>query len=640
MKFEYHHLVPKERVANLHFREQLLTRCGEDLEFRAFIKHICSLDYLFLIDTFIWQINPTAEDNIKIAPWISRDYQVDFFSEELNRLDTRLEKSDVAIVKSRKMGLTWMILIMFICFWLFAPKSNPVSWGLTSKTLDDVDKSGNPGTLFAKVKFILEHLPNWMLPNWHSVDSIIKNDDTGSTFIGDASTDDMFRSGRVDASLHDEFGFLLEALARGSLTSTGAVTDIRYVLSTPNGRNCFYRFYLNAGVSYDFLWTLCKDYTKGLYTSTSRDNGRTFTLKLLDTSYYCWVFQQQWGEDKKSKWVRFPEDYDFILDGVMRSPWYDTQESRYETSKEVGQELGMSFGGSDDLYFNYNFIQVLINECATEPIGFGEMSLDGINHVQLDMDTYVKPNMCFWFDAVIMEKDGFKIDRTWLAEREFVVGSDISYGSGAANSVSVVYDKATGEKVARLKSPFIDPGDFAIMNAYICEAFNGALHIYDATGFIGEKTYGDALRATGYSYVYYRESGLMGYNLNPKARSDLLFKYKKALSQRTIHNRSKEGLEECLEFVKEPGGLIIHRASKNNPMPDGARDAHGDEVIADALVAFVVDLNFENAVDINNEVEIPVGCLAWELQQIEEAKNRNNGSQIPERYRRLLGGRR
>lgn len=638
MQFKYHQYVPKEMYANLFFREAIYERCGKDEEFRAFIWHICSEDFLFFIDTFIWQTNPTAEDNIKITPWICRDYQIDFFKEEMERLDTRLEKSDVAILKSRKMGLTWMLLIMYFCFWVFAPKNNPVNWGLTSKTLDDVDKTGSKGTLFAKLKFMLERLPGWITPEYSSVLGSLVNEKTSSSFIGEASTADMFRSGRVDSAMHDEFASLLESLATGSITSTGAVTDIRYVLSTPKGRNAYFRFYNNAGVKYEFPWWLNEEYAIGSYTSISKDGGKTFELKLLDTSFSDWVYEQRRGGH--TRWCRFPDEYAFILDGKRRSPWFDTQEAREESDKGVAQEYEMSFGGSEDLYFDYNFIQQTKFKMALDPMIDGKLEMLSTGDVMLNTTTHDRSNISFWFEGVREGTRGFEIDRSWLNDRDFVLASDIAFGSGAANSVSVIYDRHSGEKVCRLKSPFIEPTDFAHINVYMCKLFNGAYHIYDATGFIGEKNYGDALRKTGYGNIYYRPTGLMGYNLDPKARSDLLLKYRRALNLSTILNRSESGLDECLEFIEEPGGLIIHRASKNNPDPSGARDAHGDEVIADALAAFVISEDFVRF-DVSEPEgkKAPEGSLAWLLEEMEQEKLKADGVNAPEEYWEYLGAR-
>jgi hypothetical protein len=44
-----------------------------------------------------------------------------------------------------------------------------------------------------------------------------------------------------------------------------------------------------------------------------------------------------------------------------------------------------------------------------------------------------------------------------------------------------------------------------------------------------------------------------------------------------------------MEFIVEPGPRIVHRASKLVSNPTGARTAHGDEVMADAMVAHVLE---------------------------------------------------
>jgi hypothetical protein len=630
--------VPKGLIANLFFREMLLERCGTDPEFRAFIYWVCERDYMFAIDAFVFQINPTAENNVKIAPWINRDYQDEFFSTEINRLDTRVEKGDVAVRKSRKMGATWMVLILYYLFWNFARKQERYSFGLTSKTKDDVDSSGNPNTLFAKIRFIKEHVPRWFKPseiidNQLSITSV----DSDSKFVGDATTGDMFRSGRVDSLFDDEMAFIKASAAREAWGATAAVTDIRYVVSTEHGRGQFFQICQDVSTCYEFHWTICKEYTKGMYKSISYDGGHTFVLQIVDTSFSGWVEQRRRG--KPGVWKRFPEDYEFILDGRTRSPWYDKEASRLPDERMVAQELDMSPGGSEFLFFDYDSIQRLIAETARPPLIGGELVIDEYGEVNINTENVHDKILDFWFDAFLYNTDShdgekvrLTVDRQWLCASNFVVASDIALGSGAANSVSVVYNMDTKEKVCRLRSANISPEVFAKMNAFLCRQFNKALHVYDATGFIGDRTYRDAFKKTGYSRIYYRENGNPGFNMNPSARSDLLLKYRDYLFQNMIINRSEDGLKECLEFVEEEGAIITHRKSLSSVDPTGARSAHADEVMADAMAAFVMDMAYHPATS-KSVFKAPKGSLAWELEQIDKEASLND------RVRKLLGAR-
>jgi hypothetical protein len=130
---------------------------------------------------------------------------------------------------------------------------------------------------------------------------------------------------------------------------------------------------------------------------------------------------------------------------------------------------------------------------------------------------------------------------------------------------------------------------------------------------------------SGYGHVYYRRnekkvsrtiSDEPGVFLNPTARTALLEDYRDALGSHKYINRSERGMVECLQFIRRQDGTIEHSASANSQDPSGARTAHGDEVIADALASLgVSDTQSEK---VPEGPEIPEGCLASRM------KNREN----------------
>ena len=69
-----------------------------------------------------------------------------------------------------------------------------------------------------------------------------------------------------------------------------------------------------------------------------------------------------------------------------------------------------------------------------------------------------------------------------------------------------------------------------------------------------------------------------------------------------IVNRSARAMEECLQFVRSPRGDIEHSAALSSQDPSGARTAHGDVVIADALANLKL-----------GEVELPSGGRPQEV---------------------------
>ena len=201
-------------------------------------------------------------------------------------------------------------------------------------------------------------------------------------------------------------------------------------------------------------------------------------------------------------------------------------------------------------------------------------------------------------------------------DRKFVIGSDISAGTGASNSVSCVVDRATGEKVGKLISPHLRPTPFAAMSIALAKFFNKAFMIWDASGPTGT-TFTQKVIKQAYGNIYYRKNAKKvgqditdepGYYLTPKARESLLEDYRAALVDHKYINRSEQGMKECLQFIRKNDGSIEHSASANSQDPSGAKTAHGDEVIADALASLGV--NEYSSQPEPTQPEAPAGSLA------------------------------
>ena len=126
----------------------------------------------------------------------------------------------------------------------------------------------------------------------------------------------------------------------------------------------------------------------------------------------------------------------------------------------------------------------------------------------------------------------------------------------------------------------------------------------------------------GYGYIYFRRnekkigrdiSDEPGVYLNPKDKQALMEDYRDALGTHRFINRSASGMEECLQFIRFPDGTIEHSSAARSQDPSGARTAHGDEVVADALACLGMTDN--GAAKIPEEFELPVGSLAYRMRE-------------------------
>ena len=145
------------------------------------------------------------------------------------------EPRDCAIVKSRAVGASWLMLALFIWIWLFRPDSH---MGLVSATEEKVDSPHDPDALMNKLDFFLDHLPAFFKPQYVRLSNshTLKNLDNASTVVGYAATGDVARGGRKLAFGFDEMHAFKPGEDSLAMDSTQYVTNCRIFVSTPSRR--------------------------------------------------------------------------------------------------------------------------------------------------------------------------------------------------------------------------------------------------------------------------------------------------------------------------------------------------------------------------------------------------------------------
>lgn len=158
------------------------------------------------------------------------------------------------IVKSRDVGLSWVSVAILATLCIF---NRDLAAGIGSAIEDKLDRSGDPDTLFAKLRLFVRGLP----PEFNGGYDQEKTDNylrisfpaTGSSITGE-SGDLMGRGGRKSIYLVDEAAFV----ARLKLidANLSANTDCAIYASTPNGiANSFYDRAHNAAIPrFDLSW--------------------------------------------------------------------------------------------------------------------------------------------------------------------------------------------------------------------------------------------------------------------------------------------------------------------------------------------------------------------------------------------------
>lgn len=177
--------------------------------------------------------------------------------------------------KSRDVGFSWCCLAYALHSWLFRPGT---SIGFGSRELDLVDKRGDLDSLFEKLRFLLQHLPDWMQPagfkpRIHDKQCLLENPANGARIKGDGG-DEIGRGGRHLIYFIDEAAHLQRPDAVEAALSATART--RIYVSTPKGPgNPFARkrFSLPAERVFSYHWRFDPRKDDAWYAQQCEDIG-------------------------------------------------------------------------------------------------------------------------------------------------------------------------------------------------------------------------------------------------------------------------------------------------------------------------------------------------------------------------------
>jgi hypothetical protein len=218
---------------NREQRAKLWDKANQDIELQGLLLSMSKEDCLFWINMFCYTFNPRLQ--VPHLPFITYKFQDSFVRKVIECIE---EGKDLHVDKSRDMGVTWLILAVFLWGWLFH------GWDLRvgSRTRDYVDKGGDMNSLMEKLRYILLRLPDWMVPpefenkrgtQFNTLCKLV-NPLWKNAIIGEATSPNFGRGGRSKAILYDEFQVWTcadEAWRGGADT-----TNCRIVVGTPEGK--------------------------------------------------------------------------------------------------------------------------------------------------------------------------------------------------------------------------------------------------------------------------------------------------------------------------------------------------------------------------------------------------------------------
>ncbi len=381
----------KDYDANLQKRLELTAKCA-DLDFREQVKTLFFNDILFAFNMFFYTLD-VRKRPYHNQPFCTWEFQDEFILNIKEHIDIG---RDIVVEKSRDMGVSWAVIMVFFWFWL-NPKGG-ADFLLGSRIEDYVDKKGDMRTLMAKARYALYKLPQWLRPKGfiekkHDNYMRLYNPESGSAITGESNNANFSTGGRYAGILLDEFA-KWDITDKPAWTAAGDATPSRIAVSTPFGA---------AGQYYDLV-----------------TDGKTDKVTLH------WSRHPEKGKDQYCELPKRDAMSDLHL---IRSPWFNEQQRR-RTDTEIAQELQIDYIGAGRPVFDGRAARSLLwyhKNCKNKPVYYDLMQGKPIPSLVHGRQ-----------EGILIQYEKFK------AGQEYIISADIAEGRVEGDSsAAVVLNRAT-----------------------------------------------------------------------------------------------------------------------------------------------------------------------------------------------------
>ena len=586
--------VPDDPAENAIWRARTLDACSSKhpnaAKLRRNIMEMCRKDFWYWANGFAFVHEPRVLDdsaevfNTKV-PWIPWPHQIPVVDKILQVLGKR----DLRIVKSRAQGASWIIVLIFIWCWLF---KRGFKGNLVSKDENAVDRRNDMDSIFGKCDWLLMQLPTWMVgaknSEWRRnyTEHVLMRMDGETAITGYACTGDVASGGRAMVFAMDEHAKHPRGPDREAMAATQPITRCRLFVSTPKGKNgAYYELIHDNTIAEPVLYLSWRDnptQNQGLYRVVG---GNPVAV---DEERYGPLLPEYRNHEE---WLQLKErllerGYD-LTSGQTRSRWYDQECLRPGANPVlIAQEYDMVFGAEGAQYFSEQLINRL-RKGVRRPAR-GELH---VNSESLTGTWSENPDGRFklWCELDISR---------YPPAGEYIVGCDVCSGIGGSqtsNSTIAVFNRRTGEKVGSFASPAVIPYELAELAIAICQWFvnykgDPAFLIWEVNGYGGE--FKKRVERTAFqnyyrrkvkdASLYSRSTDKGGYFTHK--RSALLGPYREALLEGYFDDPEYESIEELRQYQMGADGEPYHVGESDKDDPSGAKGAHGDRIISNALV--------------------------------------------------------
>lgn len=335
----------KDKKENLLQRFKFISDAKDDLELQELLKIQCKNDPLFFFNIFLWTYKPKAvwnewEPTDNNLPFITYPFQDDFILQIVECIEKWLDNSTE---KSREMWFSWQILWIWLWGFLF----KWWSWLIWSYKQDYVDTQWNMDSSFERLRYMIDKLPKWMIPN----DLISKYMSISSkTLWAEMAWDswDNFGTGwRRKWIFMDEFA--LWRTDETAFRKTKDVTNCRIIWWTPEWKFNVYGKIMTNHPDYEHLeikkirlhWRLHPLKDQEWYETQKRQRTKLDVAKELDISY-----------DDSVTWAVYP----FFNDMVKIWKYEYNPDLKTYTSWDFGRDANVVIVWQKDFKFNKLYI--------------------------------------------------------------------------------------------------------------------------------------------------------------------------------------------------------------------------------------------------------------------------------------------
>jgi hypothetical protein len=636
----FYNSIPKGINENLEFRRILHTSVEKDTGLQKVYLSLIKQNLKIAFNSMLWTQNPRLSVGYRNQPFILRPRQeilVDALTDCIH-----IQK-DFGINKSRDEGATECVTKVFALL-SFLEKDGYFIVGSRVKEL--VDCAGDPYTLFAKIDQVFNTIPPWltrligiidrkdMQLSIPSTNSVIKGETTNESFSAGRRSTAIFLDefGRVEprvaesieGSVHDVTG----CVVYGSTHWFGETHPFNKALKKATTKVINLVWYENpeksAGLyktpDYDKIEIIDKQYYLKNYPEIFNANGPwDFKLSELEKNLLSRGYSGSSPKFIADKCENLPNGADY------RSPWHDKEEERRKGNlRDFISNIWASPIGSQDSVFSPIVLSRIESSTISVPKYMGEIMYD-----RTDEGTIT--NIYF--------SNGGKKRLKWWGElnnsipnrsHNYVLGCDISLGTGNSNSVAAIYDANTNEIIGSWVCANTPCEQFADVVTALATWLGNAFIVFENNGGHGIN-FGRRLIKNKYYRVYTQHSeenktrqmqNKWGWTSTNNSKSDVLGELGIALSEGLKKNptytaciiHDEDILSELRQYVFYENGDI--GASECQDLTSGARKRHGDRVIGVALC--VLGSKYQAKAPKIVEEKSKVGTFAERLEKVEE----------------------